>query len=70
MAPKIKWVEVLEEDRFAEDFKEPSTYFIVNAFNNAVFFFTSSRQKAQDMSDELYGKNHYIVRKVIRAQVR
>lgn len=68
----MKYLEVTEEERFDFEFVEPkgAKFFIVNAFNNAVYFFTTSRQKAQDKSNELYGINKYIVRPVVRAQVR
>lgn len=68
----MKYVEVTEEERFDFEFKEPkgASYFIINAFNNAVYFFCRDRNKAQSFSDELYGVGKYIVRPVIRAQVR
>lgn len=40
----------------------PSNYYILNALNEAVFFKTKSREKAQGKADELYGKGFYKIR--------
>ena len=66
----MKYVEVSEDDRFSEDFIEPSKYFIINGFNNAVYFHTNSRQKAQEQADLLFGVGKYKIRTVIRAILR
>lgn len=59
-----------EEERFDLEFKEPASYFIVNANGDGVYFKTSSLSKAQSYADKLYGVGLYSARKVIRAQVR
>lgn len=68
----MRTLEVSEEERFDYDFKEPrgAKYFIVNANNNALFFFTNSREKAQNECDNIYGKGKYKIRVVMKAQVR
>ena len=61
---------VSEEQRFDDDFKEPTRYFIINAFGEAVHFKTRSREKAQQWSDEIYGEGFYTIREVQRAILR
>lgn len=45
-----------------EDFKHPSKFYILNALGDAVYFHTSSRDKAQEEVDKEYGKGKYKVR--------
>lgn len=58
------------EERVDDDFKDPTTYFIVNASMEGVYFKTRDRIKAQELADALYGKAKYTVRKAIKAAVR
>lgn len=68
--PEIAVEYVSEEDRFSDDFKPPSQFFIVNALGEGVYFHTRSRAKAQEKCDAEYGKGKYLVRAVIKAGVR
>ena len=61
---------VSEEERLDDEFRDPTAFFIINAMNEAVYFRTRSRIKAQGWADELYGKGFYVVRKALKAQVR
>lgn len=61
---------VSEEDRFSDDFKPPSQFFIVNALGEGVYFHTRSRAKAQEKCDVEYGKGKYSVRAEIRCNLR
>lgn len=61
---------VSEEERFADDFKPPSQFFIVNALGEGVYFHTRSRAKAQTQCDLTYGKGKYSVRAEIRCNLR
>ena len=60
---KIETVELTKEQREALP-KDPSNYYIVNAFGNRVFIKTTDRATAQDKADEMYGKDFYNVRVV------
>lgn len=66
----MKTVIVSEEERFDDEFKPPTKYFVVNALGEGVYFRTNSRQKAQEFSDELFGKGKYTVRVAMKASVR
>lgn len=70
--PKIakKLVVISEEDRWHDNFKPPSQYYIVNAFNDAVFVRTNDRLKAQAIIDSIYGKNFYLIKRVVKAEAR
>lgn len=57
---KIQTVE-LTRDQLAT-IKDPSNYYIVNAFGNRVYIKTTDRAKAQEKADEMYGKGFYNVR--------
>lgn len=63
-------VVVQEKDRFEDEFKDPTAYFIVNGLGDAVYFKTRDRAKAQALSDEMYGKGFYTVKKSMKAAVR
>ena len=63
-------VVVSEDDYWDEDFKAPTSLFIINALGEAIFFRTRDRAKAQGWSDMLHGKGHYKVRPVLKAAVR
>lgn len=58
--------EVLDEDNY----KPRGQFFIVDAFGGHLFFRTNSRSTAQCLCDEVYGENKYLVKTVIRAEVR
>lgn len=60
---KIETVELTKEQREALP-KDPSNYYIVNAFGNRVFIKTTDRATAQDKADEMYGKDFYKIRAV------
>lgn len=60
---------VPEEDRFKDETKHPSKYFVVNAFGDGVYFHTRSRLQAQEWADTLFGKGFYTVRAAIKASV-
>ena len=52
------------------NFKDPSKYYILNAFGDRVYFKTRIKSKARQWCDEIYGKGKYVIREVIRAEVR
>ena len=58
------------EDVQKDEFRNPKTYYIINAFNNYVYIAALKREKAQLISDTIYGKGHYIVKKVVKAIAR
>lgn len=58
------------EEREDDEFKHPTTYYILNASMDGVYFKTRDRIKAQELADKIYGKGKYTVRKAIKAQVR
>lgn len=64
-----KVVIVSEEDRFKDEFIDPATYYIVDAFGSGVYFRTRVRKKAQEICDSMYGKGKFTVRKSMRAVV-
>lgn len=67
----MKQISVVQEsERFEDDFKDPTAYFIVNGLGDAVYFKTRSRAKAQTLADEMYGKGFYTVKKSMKAAVR
>ena len=59
-----------EQDGWDEDFKHPKTYYINDALGNFIYFRTNSRLTAQNISDKIFGKGFYSVKKAIVAQVR
>ena len=61
---KIKTEEYGREDYLLASFKDPSNYYIVNAFGNRVYIKTTDRATAQAKADEIYGKGFYNVRVV------
>lgn len=61
---KIETIELTKEQREALP-KDPSNYYIVNAFGNRVFIKTSDRATAQEKADEMYGKDFYKIRAVV-----
>jgi len=65
-----KIVVVSEKERFNDEFKDPTAFFIINAFGDAVYFRTRDRLKAQEISDEMYGKGFYLVKRSMKAAVR
>jgi hypothetical protein len=60
---KIQTVELTRE-QLSTTIKDPSNYYIVNAFGNRVYIKTTDRVKAQEKADEMYGKGFYNVRAV------
>lgn len=61
---KIKTEEYGREDYLLSSFKDPSNYYIVNAFGNRVYIKTTDRATAIAKADEIYGKGFYNVRVV------
>lgn len=61
---------ISEIDRWEEGFKDPTNFFIVNALGEGIYFRTRDRATAQEITDELYGKGFFTVRKVIKAITR
>ena len=71
MEKKIEIITVSQEERMDDDFKPPTSLFIINAMGDGVYFKTRSRQQAQLQADAIYppaGK--YTVRAVVKAGVR
>ena len=69
-----KWKDKLiifdQETILLDTFKDPKKFYIINAWNDHVYFKTIKRSKAQEMADEIYGKGFYTVKTVVKAQVR
>lgn len=66
-----KNVVIVPEDVHWEDgFKDPTNFFLTNAFGERYYFKTRSRAKAREWADMLYGKNFYEVRIVVKAVTR
>lgn len=66
---KDKAVVIKESDWWDDDFIPPTSYYIVTAMGDAMYFRTRSRKLAQEWSNTLYGDNFYKVRAVIKASV-
>lgn len=65
LATKITTIS--EEDRFEDETKHPSKFFIINAFGEAIYFHTRSRLTAQQWCDKIYNrKDFFKVREVIK----
>lgn len=62
-----KMVFVPEDDRYDDDFKHPTQYYIVAADGTGIYFKTRCRGQAQTWADDLFGRNFYQVRKAIKA---
>ena len=61
---------VLEQERWADDFKDPTKFFVICALGDAFYFKTRSREKATSLSDEIFGKGKYTVRQVVKISGR
>ena len=70
MEKKIEIITVSQEERMDDDFKPPTSLFIINAMGDGVYFKTRSRTVAQAESDRIYGAGKYTVRLVVKAQTR
>ena len=70
MEKKIEIITVSQEERMDDDFKPPTSLFIINAMGEGVYFKTRSRQQAQLQADRIYGAGKYTVRLVVKAQAR
>lgn len=70
MADKIKQTVVSYSDTLEDDFIAPTAYFYVNCLGDCVYLHTRSRAKAQGAVNEVFGKGHYAVRKVMKASIR
>lgn len=45
-------------------FVDPTSWFLINANGDAVYFKTRSRIKAREQADIMYGKDKYVIRSV------
>lgn len=70
MEKKIEIITVSQEERMDDDFKPPTSLFIINAMGEGVYFKTRNRQQAQLQADRIYGAGKYTVRLVVKAQAR
>jgi len=70
MEKKIEIITVSQEERMDDDFKPPTSLFIINAMGEGVYFKTRNRQQAQLQADRIYGVGKYTVRLVVKAQTR
>ena len=70
MEKKIEIITVSQEERMDDDFKPPTSLFIINAMGEGVYFKTRSRPLAQAEADRIYGADKYTVRLVVKAQTR
>lgn len=70
MEKKIEIITVSQEERMDDDFKPPTSLFIINAMGDGVYFKTRNRQQAQLEADRIYGAGKYTVRLVVKAQIR
>ncbi len=70
MEKKIEIITVSQEERMDDDFKPPTSLFIINAMGEGVYFKTRNRQQAQLQADRIYGAGKYTVRLVVKAQTR
>ena len=70
MEKKIEIITVSQEERMDDDFKPPTSLFIINAMGEGVYFKTRSRPLAQAEADHIYGAGKYTVRLVVKAQAR
>ena len=68
-----KWEKKLEiysqEYAWSDGFKPPSSYYVTNGWGDSVFIRTNKRANAQKIADEIWGKNHFRVKRVLRASV-
>lgn len=62
MSKEVKTTVVSYEEFTDIEFTPPATFFIVDAMQNYVFFHTTSRQKAQQTCDGVYGEGKYTVK--------
>lgn len=69
----IKWENKIEvysqDDAWSDGFKPPSSYYVTNGWGDSVFIRTNKRANAQKIADEIWGKNHFRVKRVLRASV-
>ena len=70
MEKKIEIITVSQEERMDDDFKPPTSLFIINAMGEGVYFKTRSRPLAQAEADRIYSAGKYTVRLVVKAQTR
>ena len=70
MEKKIEIITVSQEERMDDDFKPPTSLFIINAMGEGVYFKTRSRPLAQAEADRIYGAGKYTVRLVVKAHTR
>ena len=70
MEKKIEIITVSQEERMDDDFKPPTSLFIINAMGEGVYFKTRNRHQAQLEADRIYSAGKYTVRLVVKAQTR
>lgn len=70
----VKWQNKLiiytQEDVAKDSFRDPKTFYSVNGFGDYVYFKTIKRSTARKWSDEIFGKDKYEVRVVMKLSVR
>lgn len=68
---KDKLVYVWEQEVQDEDnFKPPTGYYCDDALGGKMFFRTNKRAQAQVLCDKVFGTGKYLVKIVVKAQVR
>lgn len=65
-----KYVYVEAEVADAEGFKPPTSWRVMDAMGNYMYFKARDRKKAQDLCDEWFGKGKYTVRADKVVQIR
>ena len=58
-----------EADVWKESFKPPCQYYFIDSFGNHVYIRTRDRMAAQEVADQIHGKNFFTVRRIIKATV-
>lgn len=64
-----KIVVISEKESWGDNFTPPTQYYIINAMGVHIYFRTNRRNVAQQMSDDIYGKGFFRVRRSMRATV-
>lgn len=59
-----------QEDAMDDSFIPPKAFYFINAFGHHIYVATNRRDRAQEISDICFGKNKYMVKKVIKAVTR
>lgn len=62
MSEKIKYSVVTYNETLDDDFKEPSSWFVIGASGDRYYFHYRHREKAQSACNELLGDGKYTIR--------